>query len=102
MTIRDVPWTIPLKVRLQNGLYRRFTSVYEALDFLEGEWPLKKGERHDRAVSLCNRALKRMTPPAVAREEFIAACLEAGLPVVLDDQRGDGIHAAKRGAPHVQ
>jgi hypothetical protein len=94
MSVRDVPWMPPVQVRLQNGLQRTFTSVYEALDFLESEWPLKRGERHDRAVSLCNRALKTMTPPAMAREEFIAACLEAGMPIVGDDQRRDGLRRA--------
>ncbi|MCV9963079.1 DUF982 domain-containing protein [Pararhizobium sp. BT-229] len=83
MTIRDIPWNHPLKVRLQNGLERTFTSVYEALDFLESEWLLKKGERYERAVSSCRRALNRMTPVAVAREAFVAACLEAGMPAVL-------------------
>ncbi|WP_275789323.1 DUF982 domain-containing protein [Pararhizobium gei] len=83
MTIRDIPWTHPLKVRLQNGLERTFCSVHEALDFLENEWPLKRGERYDRAVTACRRALNRMTPAAVAREAFIAACLEAGMPAVV-------------------
>jgi hypothetical protein len=79
MTITDVLWTVPLKVRLQNGLERTFRSVYEALDFLEHEWPLKRGERHQRAVSVCRRALNCMVPPVVAQESFIAACLEAGM-----------------------
>lgn len=83
MTIRDVAWTLPLKVTLQNGLERTFSSVYEALDFLEHEWPCKRGERHDRAVVCCQRALNRMTPPAVAREAFVAACLESGMPAVM-------------------
>lgn len=83
MTIRDVPWTHPLKVTLRSGLERTFSSVYEALDFLEHEWPLKQGERYDRAVSSCRRALNRMTPAAVAREAFIAACLEADMPAIM-------------------
>lgn len=83
MTIRDVPWTLPLKVTLPNGLERTFSSVYEALDFLEHEWPFKRGERHDRAVACCQRALNRMTPGAVAREAFIAACFEADMPAVM-------------------
>lgn len=83
MTIRDIPWTLPLRVTLSSGLDRTFSSVYEALDFLEHEWPLKRGERYDRAVACCQRALNRMTPPAVAREAFVAACLEAGMPSVM-------------------
>ncbi|WP_085035380.1 DUF982 domain-containing protein [Ensifer aridi] len=84
MLLNEIPWTIPLTVRLLNGLTRTFTSVYEALDFLENEWPLRKGERYERAVRTCRRALNRMTPAAVAREAFIAACLEAGMPLVMN------------------
>jgi hypothetical protein len=102
MITRDVAWPIPLKVRLQNGLNRRFSSVYEALDFLESEWPLKKGERHDRAISLCHRALKGMTPPAAAREEFVAACLEAGMPVAPDELRRADVDGTRDSASHAQ
>ncbi|WP_455274453.1 DUF982 domain-containing protein [Rhizobium herbae] len=83
MTIRDIPWTHPLKVTLSSGLDRTFSGVYEALDFLENEWPLKQGPRYDRAVASCQRALARMTPPAVAREAFVAACFEAGMSAVM-------------------
>ncbi|OHV78472.1 DUF982 domain-containing protein [Ensifer sp. LCM 4579] len=83
MLLNEIPWTIPLTVRLSNGLTRTFGSVYEALDFLENEWPLRRGERYERAVRTCRRALNRMTPAAVAREAFIAACLEAGMPLVM-------------------
>ncbi len=83
MTIRDVPWTLPLQVTLRSGLQRTFSSVYEALDFLEHEWPLKRGERCQRAAASCTRALNRMTPAAVAREDFVAACLEAQMPAVM-------------------
>ena len=68
MLLNEIPWTIPLTVRLSNGLTHTFASVYEALDFLENEWPLRNGERYERAVRTCRRALNRMTPAAVARE----------------------------------
>ncbi|ASY65162.1 hypothetical protein SJ05684_b41800 (plasmid) [Sinorhizobium sojae CCBAU 05684] len=83
MLLNEIPWTIPLTVRLANGLTRTFTSVYEAVDFLENEWPLRKGERYERAVRTCRRALNRMTPAAVAREAFVSACLEAGMALVM-------------------
>lgn len=100
MTIRDVPWTHPLKVTLRSGLERTFGSVYEALDFLEHEWPLKRGARYERAVFSCRRALNRMTPAAVAREAFIAACLEAGLPAVMAAPLPHG-RSVQRGASAV-
>jgi hypothetical protein len=82
MNIPDLPWPVPLVVRLQCGVERTFSSVYEALDFLENEWPLRRGERYERAVRLCRGALNKQTPSAVAREAFVCACLEAGMPVV--------------------
>jgi hypothetical protein len=82
MAYHDVLWTLPLKVTLHSGLERTFDSVYEASVFLENEWPLRRGEFHDRAVSACRRALNRTTPAAEAREAFFAACLEAGMPAI--------------------
>ncbi|MBW8790719.1 DUF982 domain-containing protein [Rhizobium leguminosarum] len=83
MPLNDVPWVRPVRLRLQCGLERAFTSVYDALDFLENEWPLRHGERHDRAVKTCRGALNGIIPSMVAREAFVAACLEAGMPTVL-------------------
>ncbi len=79
MAIADIQWRHPLKVTLQSGLICKFDSVYEALGFLEKEWPLKRGEHHDRALVMCRRTLARMTPPTLAREAFAAACREAGM-----------------------
>jgi len=64
-------------------LERTFTGIYDALDFLENEWPLRHGERHDRAVKTCRRALNGIVPAIVAREAFVAAYLEAGMPAVM-------------------
>lgn len=83
MAYHDVLWTLPLKATLPSGLERTFDSVYDVSVFLENEWPFTRGEFHDRAVSACRRALNRMTPPTVAREAFIAACLEAGMPAIV-------------------
>jgi len=81
MNFAVLPWHIALRVRLQCGLERTFSSVYEALDFLENEWPVRRGERYARAVKLCRSALDRSAASAVAREAFVAACLEAGMSV---------------------
>ncbi|WFU11590.1 DUF982 domain-containing protein (plasmid) [Rhizobium sp. CB3090] len=83
MPLNDVPWTRPVTIRLQCGLQRTFTGVYDALDFLENEWPLRNGERHERAVKTCRGAINGVVPAVVAREAFIAACLEAAMPVVM-------------------
>jgi hypothetical protein len=83
MLINNVPWTRPVTIRLQCGLERSFTGAYDALDFLENEWPLRHGERYDRAVKTCRGALNGTIHPIIAREAFVAACLEAGMPTVM-------------------
>jgi hypothetical protein len=79
--LADIFFATPLHVQLSNGLSRTFDSVSDTLDFLENEWPLRTGERYRRACEKCRAALARRTPVAVAREAFVAACLEAGLAV---------------------
>jgi len=82
MFINDVPWRVPVAIHLQCGLERTFHTAFDALDFLENEWPLRHGERYDRAIDKCRGAISRAVPAEVAREAFIAACLEAGMPAV--------------------
>lgn len=83
MNIPDMPFRAPVNIRLQNGLQHSFQNVYDALDFLENEWPLRRGERYRRAVAQCRGAINKLVPVEVAREAFIAACLEAGMPLVM-------------------
>ncbi len=79
MPTSDVLWNSPVSVRLQNGTEKYFHSLHDTLDFLENEWPTPHGAYHDAAVVSCRNALRHQTPPAVSKELFLAACLEAGL-----------------------
>lgn len=79
--LADVYFSVPLQVSFPNGVMRSFESVHDTVDVLENEWPLRHGEWYKRALEKCRAALYRMTPVAIAREAFVAACLEAGLPV---------------------
>jgi hypothetical protein len=88
MPLNDVPWTLPVTIRLQCGLERTFKGAYEALDFLENEWPLRRGERHEQAMETCLGALKGTIPALTARDAFVAACLEAGMPVMAAPSKG--------------
>jgi hypothetical protein len=81
MPTSDVLWSTPVIIRLQNGTEKSFESVYDTLDFLEHEWPRAHGAYHDAAVVSCRRVLANYTPPAVAKELFLAACLEAGFTI---------------------
>jgi hypothetical protein len=84
MTLRDVIWTKSLRVRPKTGLERSFCSIHDALDYLDNEWPFREGKYHLRAVTACRGALHRIISAEVAREAFIAACLEASMDVALD------------------
>ncbi|WP_075292870.1 DUF982 domain-containing protein [Pararhizobium arenae] len=87
MTIRDRPWTKSLHVRPYEGLERSFCSIYDALDYLENEWPFREGKYHLRAITACRGVLNGLIKAEVAREAFIAACLEASMNVALDTAR---------------
>ncbi|ASP86730.1 DUF982 domain-containing protein [Sinorhizobium meliloti] len=77
--MKEIPWRVPLSVRLQNGIERRFCGPYDALDFLEHEWP-NHGRRFHRAVRDCRAALSSLQTAEVARRSFIDACIEASMP----------------------
>lgn len=81
MNIIDLPWAVPLTVHFQNGTDHIFRGPYDALDFLENEWPSRRGQKYDRAIMLCGASLDKEAPIALAREAFIAACLETGMAV---------------------
>ncbi|MEZ2223469.1 DUF982 domain-containing protein [Rhizobium sp. RCC_161_2] len=87
MPLNDVLWTLPVRIRLQCGLERTFRGAYEALDFLENEWPLRRGERHRRAMETCLGTLTGTVPASIGRDAFIAACLEAGMPAMVTSSK---------------
>ncbi|MGK9204252.1 DUF982 domain-containing protein [Sinorhizobium meliloti] len=76
--MKEILWHVPLSVTLQNGMARRFTGPYDALDFLEYEWPCH-GKRYHRAVRDCRAALSGLISAEVARASFTTACAEASL-----------------------
>jgi len=47
--LADIFFATPLHVCLSGGLVRTFDSVNDTLDFLENEWPPRRGERYRRA-----------------------------------------------------
>lgn len=51
----------------------------DAIYLLEEEWPVKTGVHYWRAVRSCHLARLRDGSAAVAYENMIAACLEAGV-----------------------
>lgn len=76
--MKEVSWRIPLWVTLQNGMRRQFCGPYDALDFLEHEWP-SHGAQQARAIAACRAALHHSEYANSARNSFMAACIEASL-----------------------
>jgi hypothetical protein len=83
MQVVETWWYKPVTVRLQNGLEHTFHSAEDAVDFMENEWPKRFGRHHRRALDLCRAAQRRFVSRDAAREAFISACLEAGMPLVI-------------------
>ncbi len=75
----EMIWMMPVSLRPRDGTEHIVSTVNDALDFLEADWSVRRGRKHNRAVQACRRALNRVTPVAIAREAFIDACLEAGM-----------------------
>lgn len=79
MTEADFTWNIPVELELPCGLTRRFVNAYDALDFLDAEWPTRRGPAYERALRLCRNALHGTRAAEPARSAFIAAADEAGM-----------------------
>jgi hypothetical protein len=87
MTEADFTWATPVELELHCGLTRRFTNAYDALDFLEAEWPTRRGIAYQHAVLLCRNTLRSPQTTELARAAFIAAATEAGMPQCSDPSR---------------
>ncbi len=77
----ELLFATPVYVRFSSGMSRAFQGVYDALDFLENEWPLRNGERYKRACDRCRTALQLRSGAQLARDAFVSACSEARMPV---------------------
>ncbi len=84
MTEADFTWTEPVELELPCGLTRRFLNAYDALDFLDAEWPTRRGPAYERAMRLCRNALRGSRATELARSAFIAAADEAGMAQCAD------------------
>ncbi|MBW8284681.1 MAG: DUF982 domain-containing protein [Rhizobium sp.] len=87
MTPGNSTWTDPVELKLQSGLKRTFREPYDALYFLEEEWPTRSGVAFERAKRWCRLAIETDEAVFVARKAFIAAARQAGM---LADGDGTG------------
>ena len=72
-------WPEPVEIRLQSGLNRTFREAFDALYFLEEEWPTRSGVAYERAKRWCRLAIETDEAADVARKAFIAAARQAGM-----------------------
>ncbi|MBB4064847.1 DUF982 domain-containing protein [Gellertiella hungarica] len=79
MTFIEMPFDQPFRIELQGGLERIFLNAYDALDFLENEWPIRTGLFYERAIAACRDALEGRGTCRAARAALMLACREAGL-----------------------
>lgn len=87
MTEYDFTWNRPIELELPCGLTRRFQNAYDALDFLDAEWPTRRGPAYEQAIRLCRNALTGTRAAELARAAFIAAAEEAGMRQATDPAR---------------
>jgi hypothetical protein len=73
------PFRTPVFLKLDSYANYCASSPWEALDYLEQHWPVARGEKHRRAVSVCQSAIDGWVEPEVARDAVIAAAREAHL-----------------------
>jgi hypothetical protein len=78
MIYTELIWSTPLHINLPNGKEHTVSSVNEAFALVQDGWPRIDGEQYRQCCLTCRAALNGRAPAAVAREHFIAACLEAG------------------------
>jgi hypothetical protein len=79
VNVTETYWRHPVQVRLKSGLERSFVCIEDSLDCLEHNWPIKNARHQKRAIDLCRAVLTRSASSEVAREAFVAACIEAGM-----------------------
>jgi hypothetical protein len=73
-----IHWSVPVRVRTEDGYKRSICGPGEALSFLEN-WPGKEGPHYLKARRECAAAVQRRVSPEVARDIFIAASIEGGV-----------------------
>lgn len=78
MIYTELIWSTPLHINLPHGKEHTVSSVNEAFALVQDGWPRIDGEQYRQCCLTCRAALNGRAPAAVAREHFIAACLEAG------------------------
>ncbi|WEZ85047.1 DUF982 domain-containing protein [Rhizobium sp. 32-5/1] len=71
-------WQEPVVLELDEiGKYRFIHNTREAAECLLDRWPVHDGKAYKAAIRMCGYVLNGMQPADYARQDFIAAAVEA-------------------------
>ncbi|MBB3611251.1 DUF982 domain-containing protein [Rhizobium sp. BK602] len=75
-------WNYPvLVICTRTGTTYTVSTTKEALDMLLNAWPVAEGKAFLRALQVCADVESGLRQPLEARSSFIAASMEAGVPI---------------------
>ena len=75
-------WNYPvLVICTRTGPTYTVSTTKEALDMLLNAWPVAEGKVFLRALQVCADVESGLRQPLEARSSFIAAAMEAGVPI---------------------
>lgn len=72
-------WTVPVRIRVGEGLPELIYGPAEAIDMLQNRWPARRGRHYGEALHDCTAAIERTASLSKARETFVAASVEADM-----------------------
>jgi hypothetical protein len=71
-------WHEPVVLELGGfGRYRTIRNTREAAECLLAQWPVREGVAYTAAIRMCGHVLRGDQPIDYARQDFIAAAVEA-------------------------
>lgn len=79
MNCSNICWATPVRVLVGRGVLLDIDGPHSALNTMTQRWPPTRGEHYERARNLCMAALGRRVSAAAIRDDFVAACAEAGV-----------------------
>jgi len=78
----DIPWRESVLLELNDRQdVTSVSSSREAADLLLNKWPKKRGPSYKLAVMTCLDSFTGKQPPELARQDLIAAAIEAHIHV---------------------
>jgi len=76
---QEIEWERPVTIRFSYGAAEEISGPREALEYLDNGWPGDEGLLYSIARRACQEALGCRSAPALARQAFISAAIEADI-----------------------